>query len=124
MRTDSRKRRLKAAEIASSFHLGQRWESARNWTGLPANLAAKSMGVAPPRLTEIEHGDRLPTSRLIVQAALLFKCSSDYLVGLALSPSPHVDERVKTTVMVRIDDDLAQVSRDTCDALEASSTAL
>lgn len=124
MQFKAQTRRLETAKKASSFQIGERWEHARKLACIPANLAGEAMGVASPRITEIEHGIRLPTMALVTNAALLYGCSADYLAGISSCPFPSIDVRVRTAVRERIDAELERVVEDVLDACETTTATL
>ena len=63
--------------------LGQRLKSQRQLLKLSQKEVANAIGVSPAVVSNYENGDRSPSIETLMSLASLYKCSTDYLLGIS-----------------------------------------
>jgi transcriptional regulator with XRE-family HTH domain len=75
--------------------LGSRIKSLREKNGISQKRLAESLGITNVQLSRYETGDRNPDPEMIKKIAETLDTTTDYLLGLADSPSStHKDDRI------------------------------
>ena len=65
--------------------LGERLQQKRSNLKLSQKQVANAVGVNPSVISNYETGERTPSVEVLVKLANLYRCSSDYLLGLEKS---------------------------------------
>lgn len=71
--------------------LGERLQKQRMNLKLSQKEAAVAIGVSPSIISNYEKGERVPSLENLMALAGLYRCSTDYLLGLEKSEDMSVD---------------------------------
>lgn len=71
--------------------LGERLQKQRMNLKLSQKEAAAAIGVSPSIISNYEKGERVPSLENLMALAGLYRCSTDYLLGLEKSEDISVD---------------------------------
>ncbi len=71
--------------------LGERLQKQRMNLKLSQKEAAAAIGVSPSIISNYEKGERVPSLENLMALAGLYRCSTDYLLGLEKSEDMSVD---------------------------------
>lgn len=83
--------------------MGQRMRLAREFAGLGQTEASEQLGYsAPVQLSLMESGQRPIPTRILLEAARLYRTTTDYLVGLAEEPDRDPMTTAHREVSVRV----------------------
>lgn len=62
--------------------LGYRLQEQRQLSKLSQKEAASAIGISPSVISNYESGERTPSVEILMALASLYRCSTDYLLGL------------------------------------------
>ena len=82
--------------------LGERLQKQRMNMKLSQKEAAISIGVSPSVLSNYENGERVPSLENLMALAGLYRCSTDYLLGLEKSENVSIDASMLTDEQKRL----------------------
>jgi len=71
--------------------LGERLQLQRVNMKLTQKEVAITIGVSPSVLSNYENGERVPSLENLMALASLYRCSTDYLLGLSKSENIQID---------------------------------
>lgn len=71
--------------------LGERLEQTRVKLGFSQKEVAAAIGASASVISNYESGERTPSVENLMSLANLYKCSTDYLLGLEKTSPAHID---------------------------------
>lgn len=82
--------------------LGERLQEQRSMKKLSQKEVAGIIGVAPSVISNYESNDRIPSVDKLMALARLYRCSTDYLLGLDKNYIPTADTSMLTEEQNRL----------------------
>jgi transcriptional regulator with XRE-family HTH domain len=95
---------------AHKLLIGARMRAVREAAGVTLTEAATAMGYSQPvQLSNMEHGQRLATLRVLMQYAASFGSTLDYLVGIASDPESDPATAIQRRLAAEVGEELRQL---------------
>lgn len=83
-------------------YLGERLQKQRIELKLSQKEVANAIGVSPSIISNYESGERTPSVENLMALASLYRCSSDYLLGLSQKPNTTLDVSMLNSQQIRL----------------------
>lgn len=99
-------------------HFHQRLRLIREVRGLSQSELARSAEMQPSAIAHFESGRRLPSFENLRALAIALRCTADYLLGIAASPSQNAGDKTVDQIAT-----LSAVDREYVDLFVASIVA-